>query len=776
MTASDEHRVKALLDQMTLDEKLAQLGSFWIYELQTLGELDQHKIATRLKDGIGQITRVAGASTHDPVTAARDANRLQKYLSEQTRLRIPAILHEECCSGAMVLGGTMYPQMLGLAATFQPELAEAMTTAIRKQLRAIGARQALSPVLDISRDARWGRVEETFGEDPTLASHFGVSYVKGLQSSHLAEGVMATGKHFVGHSASQGGLNCGPVHVGMNEIFDVYLAPFQAAIRDAGLASIMNAYPELDSELVAASRRILTDLLRGRLGFTGVVVSDYQAISMIHDYYYAAVDLSSAACLALKAGIDVELPTFACYGEPLKAALMAGEISLDIIDLAVSRHLQKKIELGLFDNPFVDEGSVLDVFETPENRCLAREIARQSVVLLKNDGILPLKKNQRAIALIGPNAHDGRSQLGDYSYAAGVELLAQQNSHNPPGENIISAILVDHEIRITTVLEGIQGAASAETRILYAKGCEVLNADVSGFAEAVGSAQQSDIVILVLGDRSGLTLSCTTGETRDSADLRLPGVQEELAQAIFATGKPVIVVLINGRPLAIPWLAEHANAILEAWLPGEEGGAAIAEILFGDASPGGKLPITFPRSVGQVPVFYNHKPSGMRSNWYVDYVAEKVTPLYSFGHGLSYTTFEYSSLVIDRKQVSCGDTVDISLKVTNTGAVQGDEVVQLYVCDEYASNPRPVKELKGYVRVTLQPGECKAITFHLPVNQLAFFDSDLNLVLEPGRIFIMLGSSSDDIRLHGEIWITSQAKIPLEGRVFVCPVEVNHNQ
>ena len=765
-------KIQELVDQMTLDEKLAQLGSYWMYELQTRGELDQLKVASKLKDGIGQIARVAGASTLDPVSAAKTINGLQKFLVEQTRLGIPAIVHEECCCGAMVLGGTVYPQVLGLAATFQPELAEAMTTAIRKQLRAIGARQALAPVLDIARDARWGRVEETFGEDPTLASHFGVFFIKGLQGENLAEGVMATGKHFVGHSLSQGGLNCAPVHMGMRDVYDVYLAPFQAAIRDAAIATIMNAYPELDGEVVAASRRILTGLLREELGFDGLVVADYEAIIMIHNYQYAAADESAAACLALEAGIDVELPSIVCYGDPLKAALEAGDISLETIDLSVRRHLQKKFELGLFENPYVDEGRVLEVFETPANRALAREIARQSAVLLKNDGTLPLKKTLGTLAVIGPNADDGRNQLGDYSYAAMKELFVFQSPEDSSFVEIDSAALARHDVRITTILEGIKAIVSPETQVLYAKGCDNLGDDTSQFDKAAKIAQQADAVVLVLGDRSGLTPSCTTGETRDSADLRLPGVQEELAKVVIATGKPVVVVLVNGRPFAMPWLSDNANAILEAWLPGEEGGAAVAEILFGDANPGGKLPITFPRSVGQLPIFYNYKPSAMRSNWYVDYVAEKATPLYPFGHGLSYTTFDYGDLSISREQATRGESVDVSLKVTNTGSVAGDEVVQCYIRDEFASTPRPMKELKGYARVTLQPGESKTVTFHLPVDQLAFYDNNMDLVLEPGRIFVMLGSSSDDIRLSGEFEIAGKGTMPVKERVFVCPVEV----
>jgi beta-glucosidase len=769
---SIKQRVTKLLIQLTLDEKLAQLGSYWMYELQTDGELDQKKISDKLKYGIGQITRIAGASTLDPVNAAKAANRLQKFLIENTQPAIPAIMHEECCSGPMILGGTTFPQMLGLASTFQPELAEMMTNAIRKQLRAIGAHQGLAPVLDVLRDPRWGRVEETFGEDPTLVSHFGVAYIKGLQGKNLADGVMATGKHFIGHSLSQGGLNCGPVHMGMRDVYDIYLPPFQAAIRDAGIASMMNAYPELDGEVVAASRRILTDLLRGELGFDGLVVSDYDAVVMIHNYHNLAADTSIAGSLALTAGIDVELPTIVCYGEPLKAALEAGDLNLETIDLAVGRHLQKKIELGLFENPYVDEGRVLEVFETFENRNLAREIAAQSMVLLKNDGLLPLSRNFKTLAVIGPNADSGRNQLGDYSYAATSQLMRFLSPADSSFVNVNMEKLTQHDIKVKTVLDGVKASDSCDMKIIYAKGCENLSADTSGFEEAINAASQSDAVILVLGDQSGLVPGCTTGEFRDASDLKLPGVQEELARAIIAVGKPVVIVLVNGRPYAMPWLAEHANAILEAWLPGEEGGSAIADVLFGDLNPGGKLPVSIPRSVGQVPIFYNAKPSGMKSNPYADYVSEKVTPLYWFGHGLSYTKFEYSDLSIDQSQAEAGGVVNISLKVKNVGEVAGDEVVQLYIRDEFASMPRPVKELKGYQRITLKPDEERLITFHLPVDQLAFYDIDFKLCVEAGKIHVMAGSSSEDIRLRGEFEITGGKKTFVKDRVFVCPVSV----
>ncbi len=767
-----EKRANKLVSQMTLDEKLAQIGSYWMFDLQINGKIDWEKVADKFNHGIGQITRLAGASTLQPAQAAKAANRFQKFLKERTRLGIPAIIHEECCSGALMLGGTTYPQMLGLASTFQPELAETMTTAIRKQLLAIGARQGLAPVLDVARDPRWGRVEETFGEDPTLISHFGVAYIKGLQSENLTEGVMATGKHFIGHSLSQGGLNCAPVHVGMREIYDIYLAPFQAVIRDAKLASIMNSYPELDGEVVAASRRILTDLLRDQLGFDGLMVSDYEAIIMLNNFHHIAADPAGAASLALNAGIDVELPNTVCYGEPLKSALENGDINIELVDLAVQRLLKKKFELGLFDNPFVDESKVLGVFETPKQRMIAREIACKSMVLLKNDGVLPLHKSLKTLAVIGPNGHDGRNQLGDYSYAAMSEFMQWKKLENSAFVHGDLNELAPYQIKITTVLDGIRSVASPGTNILYTKGCDNLSDDKAGIDKAVKIAEQADAVILVLGDKSGLTLDCTTGETRDSSDLKLPGMQEDLAKALFATRKPIVVVLITGRPYDLSMLSENANAILEAWLPGEEGGAAIADILFGDVNPGGKLPITFPRSVGQLPIYYNAKPAGTRSHWYGDYVSEKVTPLYPFGHGLSYTSFEYSDLSVKQKEVNSDESVDISLTIENVGNVAGEEIVQLYIHDEVASIPRPIKELKGYQRMMMEPGETKKITFHLPVDQLAFYDMDLDLIIEAGTIKVMLGSSSEDIRLSGEFVIVGDKKIPVKERVFVCPVTV----
>ena len=770
--AGIQKRANAIVSQMTLDEKLAQIGSYWIFELQTQGELDWGKIALKLRDGIGQITRTAGASTLSPVEVAKFNNKIQKFLLEKTRMGIPAILHEECCLGPLALGGSVYPQMIGLASTFQPELAKKMAEDTRKQMMAIGARQGLGPVLDIGTDPRWGRIEETFGEDPMLVSHFGVAYIQGLQSDDLAEGVMATGKHFIGHSLSRGGLNCAPVALGMRDVYDIYLAPFQAVIRDAKIASVMNSYPEIDGDVVAASPRFLKELLREELGFSGLLVSDYEAVRMLNDFHFVADSHEKAAVLALKAGIEVELPTTECYGEPLRAALEKGEISLETVDNAVQRHLEKKLELGLFDNPYVDEGRVLEVVDSAESRTLAHEIALQSMVLLKNSGALPLNKANGTLAVIGPNADSSRNLIGDYSYPAMCNLQIFGNPDNLFFSEEKLATSEQYKVKVPSILDGIRSILAEDSRMIYAKGCENAGTDVSGIPEAVTAAEAADAVVLVLGDISGLTPECTTGETRDCANLRLPGVQEELAEAVLATGKPVIIVLVNGRPYAISSLAEKADAVLEAWLPGEEGGKAVAEVLFGEANPGGKLPVTFPRSAGQLPLIYYAKPSGKRSHWYGDYVDSPVTPLYPFGHGLSYTTFEYSDIEVSKEQASIGESVAISVSVKNSGAVPGDEVVQMYVHQRYASIPRPVKELKGYARVRLNPGESRRIKFDLPVDQLAFYDQKLSLVLEPGMVDVMVGSSSEDIRLHGSFEIVGEGKMIVADRVFVCPVSI----
>jgi len=766
-----QKRVADLLGQMTLKEKIEQMGSCWFYELQTDGKLDLMKSTTRLQNGIGQITRVGSASTLIPSEIAKVTNKLQKILIEQTRLGIPAIFHEECCSGNLILGASAFPQMIGLACSFQPELAGKMADVIRRQLRAVGIHEGLSPVLDVARDPRWGRVEETFGEDPWLISQFGIQYVRGLQGDDLHTGAMATGKHFVGHSLSQGGLNCGPVQIGMRTLLEVYLMPFEAAIHEAHLASLMNSYPELDGEVVATSQAILRDVLRNRLGFEGLVVSDYESVSMLHTFHRVAENMTQAALKAIQAGIEVELPTNDCYTDVLIQEIEKGQLDVQLIDQAVAHHLSKKFELGLFDHPYVEEENLADLFDGPAQRELAAQMARQSLVLLTNDGTLPLAKSTRRLAVIGPNADDSRNLLCDYSYAAMLELQMYQRPANSAFTVLNPASLASQAVNVPTILQSIREKVP-QTEVIYAKGCDVNSEDQFGIPAAVQAAGSADAVVLVLGDKSGLTPDCTCGETRDSSDLALPGVQMELARAVMTAGKPVVVVLVSGRPLAIPELAAKASAILEAWVPGEAGGAAVANALFGDCNPGGKLSMTFPHSVGQVPIFYNHKPSGAYSHWYTNYVNETTAPLFPFGHGLSYTQFSYRDLSIDKATATLGEALKIACTVQNTGSVAGEEVVQLYLQDEFASLPRPVKELKGFARVSLLPDQAKRVTFTLPVNLMAFYNATYNLVIEPGSVQVMIGSSSQDIRLQGVFSITGASSMVVEKREFTCPVRI----
>ncbi len=748
---SVDDRVQYLLEQMTLDEKIAQLGSRWVYELLDGVTFSPDKARKLVGNGIGHISRKGGASNVLPAESARLANHIQQFLIEHTRLGIPAVIHEECCSGYMARGATVFPQAIGVASTWEPELVEAMADVIRAQMRSVGAHHALAPVLDVTRDARWGRVEETFGEDPYLVARLGAAYIRGLQGDALARGIAATGKHFVGYGMSEGGLNWAPPHIGWREMREVYLFPFEAAIREAHLASIMNAYHELDGVPCGASRELLVTILREEWGFDGTVVSDYFAINTLADYHHIARSKAEAACIALEAGIDVELPFTDCYGDPLRQAVLRGEVSMTLIDAAVSRVLAQKFALGLFENPYVDPSIV--VFDTPDQRQLARQIAQKSIVLLKNDdGLLPLDKHLDSIAVIGPNADSVRNLFGDYAYPAHMETLLetinQANVFNQPlPDTPVQAI--DDFIPAISVLAAIQAAVGPQTRVHYARGCGIFDPSTAGFAEAVAAARQAQVAIVVVGDKAGLTDDCTCGEARDRADLSLPGVQAQLVQAIYETGTPVVLVLINGRPVSLGGIAEAVPAILEAWFPSEEGANAIADVLFGDVNPGGKLPITFPRSVGQVPIYYGHRPSGGRSHWKVDYVETSVRPLYPFGYGLSYTRFEFGRLRIEPAAVRVGDEVTIQVDVTNVGDRAGDEVVQLYTHQDVPLVTRPVKELKGFKRVTVQPQQTQTVTFRLAVNQLGFYDRERRFVVEPGRVEVMIGSSSEDIRCTG---------------------------
>lgn len=774
-TLSIDQRVDDLLLQMTVDEKLAQMGGIWVTDLiDKQRQFSIEKASNHISNGMGHITRVAGASLLPPSDSAALANSIQQYLVEQTRLGIPAIVHEESCAGLMAQGAVSFPQAIGLAATWEPELVETIADSIRQQMRAIGAHHALAPVIDICRDPRWGRIEETFGEDPYLVSQIGLAYIKGIQGLDLQAGVVATAKHFLGYGWSEGGMNWAPAHIPERELREIFVTPFKTAIEEGQIGSIMNAYQELDGVPVGSSRELMVELLRDELGFEGVVVSDYFTLDMFIEYHHVARNKAEAACYGLHAGIDIELPAHDIYGGPLRTALERGDIDEGLVDIAVRRVLKMKFRLGLFEQPYVDSSRAINVFMTPEQRDLSCVAAEKSMVLLKNDGLLPLSIDLESVAVIGPSAHSIRNLQGNYHYPSHLEgVISGVNVSQEAPAPTVSLPPVDlseHFPPSVTVLEGLRQTLAPDTQIYYEQGCEINTSDTSGISAAVDAARKSQVAIVVVGGKSGLNKECTTGESIDRATLGLPGVQQQLVEAVYATGTPTVVVLINGRPLSTSWIDEHIPAVLEAWLPAQEGGRAIANVLFGRTNPGGKLPVSIPRHVGQVPVYYNHKPSGGRTHWQGDYIDSPTSPLYPFGHGLSYTTFEYSDLQLSATEVTAHETVDISCIVSNKGSMSGDEVVQLYAHDVQASVTRPVKELKGFKRVSLASGESVRITFRLSVNHMAFYDRQMNFVLEPGDVEVMIGGSSSDLRLKDTFEIVGD--ITRVKQVLNTPVEV----
>ena len=766
-------RVEDLLERMTWDEKIAQLGSVWVFQLLEGGALAPAKAEELLQNGLGHVTRVSGASNLDAESAARLANSIQEFLVSQTRLGIPAIIHEEICSGLMARGSTVFPQAIGVASTWDPDLAHAMAEVVRMQMRAMGAHQGLSPVLDICRDPRWGRAEETFGEDPHLTASMGVAFIRGLQGQELANGVLATAKHFVGYGASEGGLNWAPAHIPARELHEVYLHPFEAAVKTAGLQSVMNGYHELDGVPCAADHDLMTGLLRDTWGFDGTVISDYFSVRQLASYHHLAEDAVGAASIALSAGVDVELPSTDCYGDPLLEAIHSGAVSQATVDSAVRRVLGAKFALGLFEAPFVEPDAAASMVDTPYQQDLARTIARKSMVLLKNEGVLPLGPELVSIAVIGPNADTARNMFGDYTYPAHIEALLEMRNR----ENVFSipfpqnAEVDDASPDVPTVLDALRDRYG--DKVQYAPGCDVQGDSRDGFDEAVALAAASEVAILVMGDKAGLTEDCTSGEGRDRSSLDLPGAQEDLIHAVVSTGTPVVLVLVAGRPAASEWAHENSAAVISAWFPGQEGAVAIAEALTGELNPGGKLAMSHPRNVGQIPVFYGHKVSGGRSHWKGDYVDGPVSPLYPFGHGLSYTNFELSQIDATNGEVGWHHTVTVTTKVTNTGDRDGDEVVQLYARDPSASITRPVLELKAFTRVELPAGESAEITFQLPVGQLGFVDRDLDYVVEPGRIDLFVGTSSVDLVEAGSFMVVPDPSGQPAHKMFDGSIEVN---
>jgi beta-glucosidase len=756
---SIEHRVDDLLGRMTLDEKLAQLGCVWSTQLVREGadgtsDFSVEAATELMSAGTGQVTRIAASTGLRPTGLAALHNRIQQFLVEQTRLGIPAVVHEESVGGFCARDATQFPQAIGLASTWDPELVHAIAEQIRTEMVAVGARQALAPVLDIARDPRWGRVEETYGEDPVLAGTLGVAYVRGLQSApdeaapdhrHLHHGVVATAKHFLGYAASDGGLNHGPVHVGSRELREVYAEPFAAAIRDGELASVMNSYASVDGLPPAGSRALLTELLRDELGFNGTVVADYFAVDLLRTHHRVAPTKGVAAAKALLAGMDQELPAFDCYAA-LPPLVSAGIVPESVVDLAVRRVLRHKFSLGLFEQPYVDVDAAAAAFGTAAARSLARRAAAESLVLLDDpDAVLPLDPAAlRTIAVIGPAADDPRLLEGDYHYPAhleiiygdtgtldseAAELLPQAGGAFAPGPYLPD---------IVTPVAGLRAALlGTDTHVVHAPGCEVTGEDRSGFDLAVRAATDADVAVVCVGGRSGLLPSATVGETRDATDLGLTGVQLELLRAVAATGTPTVAVVVSGRVHTLAEVEDAASATMLAWLPGIEGGSAIADVLLGAVAPSGRLPVSLPRHVGQLPVHYNHRAGGGRSQFWGDYTDAPTSPLHPFGFGLSTTTFAYDEL--DVVEGSTTEPTTLRVRVTNTGARAGTEVVQCYAADEIASVARPDRQLVGFARVPLEPGASALVELVLHPSRLAFYDEQFEFVCEPGAFRIELG-------------------------------------
>ncbi|MBM7818679.1 beta-glucosidase [Cellulosimicrobium cellulans] len=730
-------RARALAAAMTLEEKLAQLVGVWVGADASGGGVAPHQAdmtghvptwESVIEHGLGQLTRPYGTAPVSPEAGARSLERSQRDLVAASRFGIPAQVHEECLAGFAAWRATAYPVPLSWGASFDPELVEAMSARIGASMRAAGVHQGLAPVLDVARDHRWGRTEETIGEDPYLVGTVGAAYVRGLESS----GVVATLKHFAGYSASRAGRNLAPVAMGPREYADVVLPPFETAVRHGRPRSVMHAYTDVDGMPSAADRGLLTGLLRETWGFDGTVVADYFGVRFLETLHKVAADGTDAARLALRAGVDVELPTVDAFGPALAEAVRRGDVEESLVDEALHRVLRQKVELGLLDpgwEPVPDGGAGLVLDDAP-GRDLALRLAREAVVLLADDGgALPLAPGTR-LAVVGPLADDPMAMLGCYSFPAHV------GAQHPE---------VETGIDIPTVLAEL----GSRFDVVHAQGCDVTGTDTSGFAAAVAAARAADVCVVAVGDRAGLFGRGTSGEGCDAADLRLPGVQEDLVRAVLATGTPVVLLLLTGRPYALGALLDEPTppaAVVQAFFPGQLGGRAVAEVLAGEVSPSGRLPVSVPRDPGGQPATYLSAPLGLRSG----VSSVDPTPAFPFGHGLSYATFAWEDVQVVGAAAGgpAAWPVDgearVEVTVRNTGTVPGADVVQLYLHDPVAQVTRPVVRLVGYARVALDPGQAATVSFVVPADVTSFTGADGHRVVEPGDVELRVSRSSAD--------------------------------
>jgi beta-glucosidase-like glycosyl hydrolase len=797
-----DERVESLLAAMTLEEKVAQLGSRWVgNDMRPSGAADatpdstpgatagatrgatdgaspdptpratlnvapmqdvfaasgSASLADAAAHGLGQLTRVYGSSPVSVADGAAEVVRQQHVVLAGSRLGIPAIVHEECLTGFTAFGATVYPAAIAWAATFDPDLVERMAAAIGHDMAALGVHQGLSPVLDVVRDYRWGRVEETMGEDPYLVAMLGAAYVRGLEGA----GVVATLKHFAGYSASRAARNHGPVPIGRRELMDMILPTFETAIALGGARSVMNSYSDVDGVPAGADPWLLTELLREEWGFAGTVVSDYWSVPFLASMHRIAADFEEAGVQALTAGIAVELPDTLGFGSRLVERVRRGEVPEGIVDRAARRVLRQKIELGLLDPEWSPEASVAAAAGTdldpPSNRALARELAERSVVLLDAGTALPLlgegRPALRRVAVVGPCADDPRTFMGCYAF---------------PNHVLPRYPDAGLGIDVRSALDALR-AELAGVQVSYARGCDVLGDDRTGFPDAVAAARAADLTIALVGDRAGLFGHGTSGEGCDAADLNLPGAQHALLDALLETGTPVVVVVVSGRPYALGDVHGRAAALVQAFMPGEEGGDAIAGVISGRVQPGGKLPVQIPRVPGGQPGTYPQPPLGANS---AGISSVDPTPLFAFGHGRSYTTFALSDLRISHDELPTDGELTVSVRVTNTGTRAGDEVVQLYLHDVQAQVTRPLRQLAGFARVTVDPGAAADVTFHLHADRTAFTGRDLRRIVEPGEVQVLVGTSAADLPCRGSFRLTGPLRVVGHDRRLHTPVDV----
>lgn len=783
---SAEERADDLLARMSLEEKMGQIQCYnpLSKSKQKLSEIHPY--------GVGEVSSLIAGWSSTKEELAEKIHKIQEEVMTISEHHIPALFHIETLCGILMPEATSFPSGIGQGATWNPELQKKMGSIICEEAKAIGARHAFAPVLDISRDSRFGRQGETFGEDPTLAASMGTAYVQGIQKDDdLKNALIATSKHFLGYHASQGGIHAATCDVPVRSLREIYAKPFQAAITKGKLKSVMNSYGVINGEPMAASKSIMTELLREEMGFDGLVISDYSSVGELYSRHKVCENFEDAGMRALEAGIDIETPAKECYGDKLMIMIKEGKFDIAYVDIAVKRVLLAKFNLGLFENPFpLDKESINKVFHSNEAKTASLQMAKESLVLIKNNGILPLKPKGKTIAVIGYHANSTRAFFGGYSFASKIEIvlgakntmagvkIEQENAEqkekyvgseveteHPKLEAAIKAFYPESNSLLEQLEECIKDAD-----IRYAYGYSYVGNDTSKHDEALEIAKVADIVIVTLGGKYGCGSVCSTGEGIDSTNINLPECQEEFLKKLGKLGVPIVAVHFDGRPISSDAADTYADAILEAWSPGEHGAEAIVSTLLGSYNPGGKLTVSVAHNAGQIPVFYNHdNGSSYHVNTitaFTSYVDKPHEPRYYFGHGLSYTSFYYSNLVLNKHELNPNDILTLSLDIKNTGEVTGDEIVQLYVRDKFASMVRPVMELAGFRRVKLLPDETKTIVFHLHPNQLAFLDKDMKWKVEAGEVEVLVGSSSNDIRLKDCIEICKDSYIDGSNREF----------